>query len=92
MFYYEVRAAVEEGLRGDFEDYMLAKHIADVLETGCFARARFAWTGEGYATAYIARERRDVDRYLERYTGAMRDDFKLHFPTGVELSRTIYEE
>jgi len=92
MFCYEVRAVVEEGLRDDFEDYMLAKHIAEVLETGCFVRARFSRDDEGYATAYIAVENSEIDRYLEHYTQAMRDDFKLHFPAGVELSRDIFEE
>ncbi|MBV6497679.1 MAG: DUF4286 family protein [Acidobacteria bacterium ACB1] len=92
MFCYEVRAAVEDRLRGDFEAYMLAKHIADVLETGCFVRARFESNEGYYATSYIATDKGEIDRYLEHYTEAMRDDFKVHFPVGIELSRTISEE
>ncbi len=71
---------------------MLAKHIADVLETGCFVRARFERNEGYYATSYIATDKGEIDRYLEHYTEAMRDDFKVHFPVGIELSRTISEE
>lgn len=92
MFCYEVRAVVDEELRRDFEDYMLAKHIADVLETGCFVRARFERNEAYYATSYIATDKGEIDRYLEYYTEAMRDDFKVHFPVGIELSRTISDE
>ena len=92
MFCYEVRAVVEEQLESRFEDYMLGKHIAEVLETGCFMRARFSRNEDHYATAYIASGRAEIDRYLEQFTEAMRDDFKLHFPVGVELSRNIYED
>ncbi|HMU33313.1 MAG TPA: DUF4286 family protein [Pyrinomonadaceae bacterium] len=92
MFCYEVTAAVEDRLRAEFEDYMLAKHIAEVLETGCFVRARFSRSGDNYSTAYMARDMAEIDRYLENFTQAMRDDFMVHFPAGIELSRSIYEE
>lgn len=92
MFCYEVKAVVEEGFSEEFEAYMLAKHIAEVLETGCFSRARFGGEKGEYRTAYMATEMAGIDRYLESFTAAMRDDFKLHFPEGIELSRTIYEE
>ncbi|KXK02939.1 MAG: hypothetical protein UZ17_ACD001001387 [Acidobacteria bacterium OLB17] len=92
MFCYEVSAVVPDSLRPQFEEYMLAKHIAEVLETGCFVRARFCALAHSYATSYIARSQSEVDRYLEHFTEAMRDDFKLHFPEGIELSRRIYEE
>lgn len=92
MFCYEVKAVVSDALQDEYESYMLGKHIAEVLETGCFVRARFSGNDRVYATGYIAREMTDIDRYLEEFTEAMRDDFKLHFPIGVELSRNIYED
>ncbi|MBX3283423.1 MAG: DUF4286 family protein [Acidobacteria bacterium] len=92
MFCYEVRAVVDEDLRSEFEAYMLGKHIADVLETGCFVRARFEGQGGAYSTAYIACEMADIDRYLENFTEAMRDDFTVHFPTGAAISRSISED
>ena len=41
MVTYEVTAVVEPGLVEAYATYMRARHIADVLATGCFTGAVF---------------------------------------------------
>lgn len=92
MVFYEVTARPEPQVRDAYERYMRAKHVADVLATGCFTGARFAGTPEGlYRTTYVAASREDLERYLATHAQRLRDDFASHFPSGVALSREILD-
>ena len=91
MIAYEVTAEMDERLAAAYERYMREIHIPEVLATGCFRGAVLGRSAPGrYRTAYIARSRSDLDRYLERYTTALREDFAARFPEGVSLSREIW--
>jgi hypothetical protein len=91
MIVYEVTAVVEGRLVGAYEHYMRETHIPEVFATGCFQAAIFERSSPGrYRTRYVARSQADLDRYLERHTAALRDEFAAHFPEGVTLSREVW--
>ncbi len=91
MVIYEVTAVVEADVAAKFEAYMAGSHIADVVSTGHFTGARILRSGNRYRTQYIADRRADIDEYLEMSASALRADFIEHFPSGVQLSREIWE-
>jgi len=88
---YEVTATPSPELRDAYERYMRETHIRDVLATGCFVAARFSTAASGQCrTSYIASQQEDLDRYFEQHAQRLRDDFASHFPTGVALTRDVW--
>jgi hypothetical protein len=91
MIAYEVTAVVEGRLVAAYERYMRGTHIPQVLATGCFRGAVFSRTSDGrYRTSYLAPDQADLDRYLQRHTATLREDFAAHFPEGISLSREVW--
>ena len=91
MVTYEVTAVVRSDLTAAYETYM-RRHIVDVLATGRFFAASFARSTENrYRTRYDARDQESLDRYLAEDTARLRADFAKHFPSGVELTREIWQ-
>ena len=92
MIHYEVTAVPEPSVRDAYESYMREVHIRDVLMTGCFVAARIEAAEAGrYRTTYVAARREDLDRYLEHHTQRLRAEFSSHFPSGIALSREVWE-
>jgi hypothetical protein len=84
---------VRDELRDRFEEYFRAKHIPEILATGCFTDIRFDRGDNGaYRTVYHAATRADLERYLTEQTARFRADFSAHFPDGVTPSREVWEE
>ena len=93
MVTYEVSASVDATVADTYEQYMKSTHLGDVLASGSFVSATLERGGAGkYRTLYRAKNRHDVDRYLRDHAEALRKDFAEHFPTGVQLTRDIWEE
>jgi hypothetical protein len=91
MLRYEVSVTVREDLRTRFEEYFTAKHILEILATGCFASIRFDQGDSGsYRTVYHAATREDLGRYLKDHAMHFRADFAAHFPEGVTPSREVW--
>lgn len=92
MIAYEITAVVSEPLTSEYESYMKARHIPDVLSTGCFTAASISRGDPGtYRISYLASDRTTFDRYIADYAPALRDHFNQHFPKGVTLSRKVWE-
>ena len=93
MITYEVTASVDASLVDTYENYMMSKHLTDVLGSGCFIEAAFERAGPGkYRARYVARSEDELDRYLRDHTAALRADFANHFPTGVALTREVWTQ
>jgi hypothetical protein len=93
MLRYEVSVTVREDLRPRFEEYFTAKHILEILATGCFTRIRFDRGDSGaYRTVYHAATRADLDRYLRDHAPHFRADFAQHFPDGVTPAREVWTD
>ena len=89
---YEVTAVVAPELSGRFEEYMISRHISDVLATGHFESATFSRDSNGrYRMRYVAGSRESLDSYLAEHTQRLRADFHEHFPMGIELSRDEWD-
>ncbi len=93
MITYEVTALVDASLTQQYEEYMIEKHLGDVLSTGCFTEAVLERAAAGrYRARYVAQSEGDLERYLRDHTAEKRADFAKHFPTGVQLSREVWTE
>lgn len=93
MIAYEVTVDVDEALAERYVAYMKSRHIPAILATGCFAVAELDRSRETrFRQRYIAASLADLERYLEDHAPALRADFAKEFPTGVSLTREIWEE
>ena len=93
MIAYEVTVEVAEELIESFLGFMRSRHIPRVLATGCFAHAELGRATETrFRQRYLADNLPDLERYLERYAPALREDYAKHFPEGTSLTREIWEE
>ena len=93
MIRYEVTVLVRADLRDAFERYFIAKHIPEILATGCFLDIRFDRADSGaFRTVYHAATRADLDRYLTEHTARFRADLGRDFPEGITPSRENWTE
>ncbi len=93
MIRYEVTVLVRTDLRDAFERYFIAKHIPEILATGCFLDIRFDRADSGaFRTVYHAAVRADLDRYLTEHTARFRADLGRDFPEGITPSRENWTE
>jgi len=91
MVTYEVTALVDAGRVSEYEEYM-HRHVPDLLATGCFTAASMEKTASGrYRVRYEASSQTDLDRYLRDHAPRLRADFAKQFPTGIQLSREVWE-
>jgi Domain of unknown function (DUF4286) len=93
MLRYEVTLEVEPGLAATLEAWMRRTHVPDIGATGCFLRIRFDRASETrYRTCYHAATAADLNRYLAEHAPEMRDQFARRFPSGISVSREVWEE
>lgn len=93
MLSYEVTMELDDpSLAPTLERYLIEQHLADVFATGCFADAHFERGEKVWRTRYTVASQKDLDRYVAEHAPAMRSDFARHFPTGVRLTRAVWEE
>lgn len=93
MVTYEVTAVVEPSLVEAYATYMRARHIADVLATGCFTGAVFERAdATTFRARYQAASQAMVDAYLRDHTARLREEFAAHFPRGIVFSRAVWQE
>jgi hypothetical protein len=92
MIVYEITATVRPDLRDKYEEYMRETHIADLLATGDFVSASVGRSDNGtFQIRYVAKTRKNLDRYLETHAEGVRKDAAEHFPEGVEITRKEWE-
>lgn len=92
MVIYEITASVKEQFKDSYEKYMWERHIPDLMATGNFLRAEFLRGGDGlYRIRYSLYGRGDLENYLNRDAERLRADFISHFPSGVEVTRAVWD-
>jgi 3-hydroxyisobutyrate dehydrogenase-like beta-hydroxyacid dehydrogenase len=90
---YEVAARVNQALTEQFEAFVTETHLPDVIRTGCYLHACLERASVGaYRVMHYAVSRDDVERYVAQHAPALRTHFEARFPTGVMLTRTIWED
>ncbi|MGH8644713.1 MAG: DUF4286 family protein [Gammaproteobacteria bacterium] len=75
------------------EAYMRQKHIPEIFSTGCFQQIHFERASPTrFRSRYQALTQPDLDHYLRDHAQHLRNDFHIHFPQGVVLSREEWSE
>jgi len=86
MMIYEITTVVEPDLISKYEQYMLTRHIPDLLATGYFTGASFTKSKPGrYRVCYEAATREALDRYLSEHAPRLQADMEFSLPIAVSL-------
>ena len=81
MYIYNVTIKVDWAIAEAWKHWMIHEHIPQVLETGCFDKHQFVrllevdeTEGPTYAAQYFAPNKASLDRYLNDYSPALRQE------------------
>lgn len=91
MVIYEVTISVESNLVAEFGKYLEEVHIREVLVTGYFTGATLLRSGDKYRVQYAAHNISQVEEYIENAAAGLRADVMERFPSGLFISRDIWE-
>jgi hypothetical protein len=92
MLSYEVTIQLEDASLADAMEAYMPRHVGEVFATGCFLDAHFERSEPGvYRSRYSVASQEDLNRYLAEHAPAMRTDFAEHFPSGVRLTRAVWQ-
>ena len=91
MLTYEITAIVEPSLVEDYQKFMRDGHVPDLLATGCFVSASISRSENKFCIRYNAADSETLDRYLNEHAPRLRADFLARFPSGVDVTRDIWE-
>lgn len=99
MLIYNVTVGVDKRIEQEWLVWMREIHIPDVLRTGMFTGHRMykVLTTEdedtvSYAVQYSAVSLNEIDRYLEEFAPALREDGKKKFGDQQAAFRTLLQE
>ena len=97
MLLYNVTVGIDKSLEQEWLKYMKGKHIPGVLRTGMFVSGKIFKVLHdqeddtvSYSIQYLAESIDKVQRYLEVFAPALRDDHQKHFQH--VAFRTLLEE
>ena len=89
---YEITATVEPALAAEYERFLRAEHVPDLLATGCFRSAAVERAApDRLRIRYDAIDQVALDRYLAEHAPRLRARAAERFPQGVTLSRETWE-
>ena len=90
MITYEVTVEVDNANLARLDAYMTDKHIPEVMATGYFLAANYCQDGGRRRTLYEAADQESLNGYLDTEAERLRQDFAVHFPSGVTATREIW--
>ena len=94
---YNVTIAVDNSRRHEWLDWMLEKHISDVMRTGCFESYTFSKVLSDdpgvstYATQYLASSWEDYERYKNEWSAELQKKHREAFGDCAHAFRTLLE-
>jgi hypothetical protein len=98
MVLYNVTVKIDHSAHQEWRQWMLNKHIPDVMATGMFADYRFCrLLGEGeedgitYAIQYLAHSMASFQIYQERFAKDLQAEHTHHFSGKYVAFRTLLE-
>ena len=97
MILYNVTIIIEDSIHEEWLTWMQNIHIAQVMETGCFASNRMLKVldspneGITYCIQYIADSMEKYNEYKENYSSALQADFPAEFANKFVSFRTLME-
>ncbi len=98
MIIYNVTIKLEEAIHEPWLNWMKSEHIPDVINTGCFTKATMLRLleiddsdGPTYAIQYFADSKEHYDRYIEKFSTAMRQKLAARFGNGFVAFRSVMQ-
>lgn len=99
MFLYNVTVGIEPSVEKEWLQWMKTEHMLDVLNTGMFKTAKIYKvlheSEDGtisYSTQYFAESLDHVEKYLEQFAPALREEANKRFAGKHIAFRTLLEE
>ncbi len=96
MIVYNVTTKVNHAIAADWLRWLKEEHIPDLVNTGCFTHAVILHLVESddeegitYAVQYHAESRALYNRYMEKYSGVMRQKAMDKWGNGFISFRTL---
>lgn len=95
MILYNVTVSIDERIHEEWLEWMKAKHIPDVLETGCFIESRISRVhgeedgGITFAISYVAPSQEKYDEYVERHAPALQKEHSDRYAGRFAAFRTL---
>lgn len=98
MIIYCVQITIADTAEAEWLNYMTGIHIPDVLRTGCFESyemLRETDFGSPDTSRYLIHYRctsmAQLERYLNEFAAALREDVQKHFGGQFTAERRVYE-
>jgi hypothetical protein len=94
---YNVTCSVDSEIHEEWLDWMMSKHIPDVMNTGMFLENRvcriheYEDNGVTYAIQYVARNQKDLDEYMQQFAPMLQQDHAERYGSKVAAFRTTLE-
>lgn len=95
MILYNVTVSIDESIHEDWLDWMRAKHVPEVMATGCFVEARISKVhgeeegGFTFAMSYVATNQEKYDEYQNNHAAALQAEHNARYAGNVAAFRTM---
>ena len=99
MIIYSVTVNVEPDIHDDWKDWMVSKHIPDVMATGFFVEHRMSRvlttqedeTGHTYNIQYTCESMETLENYQEQHAPALQQEHTSRYEGKFVAFRTLLE-
>jgi len=94
---YNVTCSVDVDIHQEWLEWMLKRHIPDVMKTGMFADFRicrvtgYEENGMSFAVQYTASTLEDYNNYMQNFAPALQGEHTARFGDKVSAFRTVLE-
>ncbi|MCE2772423.1 MAG: DUF4286 family protein [Bacteroidetes bacterium] len=97
MIIYNVTVNIDNDVHDDWLQWMTTVHVPDVVATGCFTDGNIfkimvdEQQGTSYSIQYKANSMDDVNRYLETFAPALREQHTARYKDKFVAFRTLLQ-
>lgn len=98
MYLYNVTVNLEDSIHDEWMEWMIGKHVAEVMATGCFVAHRMLKVlteiennGTTYSVQYYFNAMSDFERYQDKFAPALRQEGVKKFGEKMMTFRTLLE-
>ena len=95
MILYNVTVSIDPSIADEWLEWMRARHIPDVMATGCFVESRISRVhgeeegGITYAITYLSPSQEKIDEYRDTHAPALQKEHSERYAGRFAAFRTI---
>lgn len=95
MILYNVTVSIDPSIHEEWLEWMKAKHIPDVMNTGCFIEARISRVhgeednGMTFAMSYVALSQAQIDQYHKIHAPVLQQEHAAKYEGRFAAFRTM---